>query len=360
MEAGRDAKLGISPRNVIRGVNSHLYNEVGVHWLRISFNHKDLQEVKTWVERFWGSCDLDGFGLWSYDSRYFWPSGVSLNYDRDLERSQAVHRGRITLDCPGRACDMLTAPDLLLLIESSFALGGQCSRTDIFFDDYSRIVTPDQLHEVIECNDYSGFKKSHIKQTFSGHSLVHDEVMFGRRGQNGSGKYLRVYDKCLESEGEKDCIRWEVEFSDKKAQSVFEILAGCGGEIEAFVGICGALVGGCITFVHRTGDRNIKRLEVYEFWEIITELLGKLKIRIEKKETSLTGVIEWTEKQVAPSLACIAKAFVDLHEFMRWIRDVVDDGESRLNAKQRDIVRESGGCMKYNRKENHIEGIDCE
>lgn len=352
MYACKEAETGITPRDVIRGVNSHYCNEVGLHWLRISFNQKDLKQIKSWINNFFGESDSDGYGLWSYDSRFIWPSGASLSYDSDKERCQTVHRGRFTFELPGRACDELTAPDMLLLIEGFERFGGLCTRIDIFFDDYDRLVEPSDLHEVIDRYDYSGFKMAHKKQTLKCGDLAHDEVMFGRRGQNGSGKYLRVYDKDLESDGEKNCVRWEVEFSQRKSQEVFTVLAGVSGDLEAFATICGALIGGCINFVHRNGDRNIGRLDVYEFWELITESLGKLSIRIEKKKNTLTGVIEWTERQVAPSLACVRKSFVSDQKFFAWVVDMLDESESRMNANLRQILKRFQGSMNYDPKTN--------
>jgi len=352
MYACTEAEKGITPRDVIRGVNSHNCNQVGIHWLRISFNQKDLQEIKSWIDRFYGESDSDGYGLWSYDSRYIWPSGASMNYDSDVERSQRVHRGRFTFECPGKACDELTAPDLLLMIQGFEHFQGLCTRIDIFFDDYRRIVEPYDLHELIERYDYTGFRKAGYRPAWDCGRRCYDEAWFGRRGQNGSGKYLRCYDKKLESDGEKDCVRWEIEFSQKKSQKVFIALSGCEGDIVVFATICGALIGGCISFVHRNGDRNINRLDVYDFWQLITESLGKLTIRIEKIQNTLTGVIEWTERQVAPSLACVRKTFVSDQKFIAWVIDMLDDGASRMNAHQRQLVSRFEGSMNYDPKIN--------
>ena len=91
---------------------SHLASCVGIHWLRISFPIKKLAELSGFLSHVWGDFDQDGFGLWSYDTRFSWASGVSLNYDEDQERSNRVHCGMMTLDCPGSSLDELTVPDL--------------------------------------------------------------------------------------------------------------------------------------------------------------------------------------------------------------------------------------------------------
>ena len=351
MVARTDANLGNSPRTVIRGVNSHICNEVGVHWNRISFPYKYLADVRDWCVHFWGQNEKDGFGLWSYDSRFTWSCAVTLNFDADKDRAREIHNNKITLEVPGKALDELAADELALFIEGCFvALEGKCTRCDIFFDDYSRLIEPKDLHGAIDRNDYAGFSKAHKKQTIERGRLIHDEVMFGRRGQNGSGKYLRIYDKNLESDGEKNCVRYEVEFSQDKAHKVFMMLAKTVGDIDAFATMCGSLVGGCINFVHRTGEKNLGRLQVYDFWQIITDTIGTLHVRSEKKINTVTGVREWVQRQVSPSLACLRKVFRTDKDFFNWLFDVLDDGDSRMNAYKSEIVKRHAQTLGYRRK----------
>ena len=85
---------------------------------------------------------------------------------------------------------------------------------------------------------------------------------------------------------------------------------------------------------------------------MIKESLGELSIWIRKKKNTLTGVIEWTERQVSPSLACVRKSFASDQEFIAWIMCMSDEGESRWNANQRQIVSQYEGSMHYDPKIN--------
>lgn len=328
---------------------SHLASCVGVHWLRISLSTKHLATVAEFSSHVWGDFDQDGYGLWSYDTRLYWSSGVSLNYDEDHERSNHVHNGQMTLDCPGSSLDGVTAPDLQLMIEYFEALGGKCTRLDVFFDDYKWVVKPIEIYEASKRGDYSGFKivSRRERRRLDG-TICHDEVAFGRRGSFGSGAYLRIYDKCLESKGDFDCCRWEVEFSQGKADSVFKKLAQTCGNINAFATLCGSLVAGCITFVHRNGDPNISRLERYKWWEEIGSILGGvISVRIERKKDTLTGKIDWVKRNVSPSLACLRKVFINDKAFFRWLFDVCHEGESRMNPFSEQIARENEHTLNY-------------
>lgn len=329
---------------------SHPNNEVGIHWLRISFSTKLLGKIAQFLSQIWGDHTQDGRGLWSYDSRLAWSSGVSLNYDEDEERSDRVHSGRMTLDIPGGACDELTVSDLQLLTEFCEKMDGEGKRVDVFFDDYNRITTPSEVYEAAHRGDYSGFRTVNRITRENLQGYTHDEVSFGRRGSYGNGKYLRFYDKELESNGEIKCCRWEVEFTGDKADQVFHKLAATkpGADAAAFATLCGALIAGCITFVHRTAEKNIGRLGSYAWWEEILVTLGnKIVIRTSRKKDSLTGKIEWVKKNVSPSLACLKKVFVTNEAFFRWVFDVCKDGEGRMNPFTEQIARDNEGSVDY-------------
>jgi len=358
MIACKDAEMA-NLGNVIPRCDCQKSNPVGAHWLRNSFDCKDLEEVKAWVSRFFGESTLKDYGKLSYGRHYSWKSGVSLCFDldSDTEHNPGSHRGRMTLDVPGKACNELTAPDLLLFMEGCQELGCNCTRIDVFWDDYNRTVSLEELRRIADKGDFSMFQISSVNRTRNrtrkeNDGLLYNAVTFGRRGCKGSGKYLRVYDKNLESKGESNCIRWECEFSQEKAQKVFTWLVGACGNLDVFAMLCGSLIGGCINFVHRTGEKHIDRLDVYEWWQEIKDLLGVVSVRVAKKENTLTGTIGWVERQVSPSLALIRKAMKSEQDFYNFSRDCIDVGESRMNATQRQIAEQNSGRLTYNRKVN--------
>jgi len=352
MIARKDPEKGITPRNVIRGVNSQLRNEVGVHWLRISISRKHLDAVRKYCDCYFGASIKDGYGLWSYDSRYSWQNKASINFDSDFARSDLVHGGKITLDVPGSALDRIEKTDLNLFLLSLRQFKPTATRIDIFFDDYSRFITPYQLSKIAVKNHFSGFRQFQNKQQFKQNikngkaELLHDEVDFGRRGQNGSGKYLRCYDKYLETKGEKNCVRWEVEFTKERAQIIFDKLS-LVTSIDAFATLCGSLVVGCITFVHRCAEKNIGRLCIYKFWENIKGLLGTLVIRVPSHKTNLSGKYEWVYRQVSPTLACLRETFVTDSYYLSWLFDVLAGGKDKMSQAQVNVSNENKKTLHY-------------
>ncbi|MBA7537524.1 hypothetical protein ES705_29793 [subsurface metagenome] len=359
MEVKKDVQMG-NPGYVIPGCNSQTANRVGIHWQRYSFDYKDIGDVAAFVSEFYGDYGQDEFCTLNYTTRFIWSNGVSLNYDADSERRERLHRDRITLDVPGSACDELTCPDLLLFFDGCRELGGKSTRLDVFFDDYERPYTMDELRGAAAEGDFSMFNVTSENRTRNrtrkeNDGIVYDAVTFGRRASKGSGSFLRVYDKNLESNGESNSIRWELELTQHKADKVFKYLAGCDGNLETFASVCGAVIGGCITFVHRTqraGDKNIIRLAEYDWWVAIKETLRTLSLRIAKKTNTLTGTIEWVERQISPSLALVRKAFRSWQDFYNFMCHLLEVGESRMNYKQRQIAKQHGGSLVYDRKYN--------
>ena len=122
--------------------------------------------------------------------------------------------------------------------------------------------------------------------------------------------------------------------------------------MECFAVCCGALIAGSITFVHRNGDKNIDRLELYDWWEEIVKSLGVLSVRIAKKKNTLTGMMEWTERQVAPTLAVIGNSFKTERDLYDWLQELRDVGDSKLNAHQRQVVEENACSLVFNPKCN--------
>jgi len=343
-----DFQSGNTPRLVARGVDSQPVTEVGVDYLRISSPDKYLQKMVDVTSRFLKSEPKSGFGLWGYDRSYIWPNGVRILYDTDIEKAD-FHNRRVFLECPGRGCGELTPSDLCLLMQIFVdEFEGRGERIDVCLDDYSRRITPQELQKIAKCGDYSRFHQFHIRQSYEcGNQLTYDAIVFGSM-KKGWVKQLEVYDKGLESKGEKNAIRWEAKFREDKADTAFRMLAGTCGNLDAFALLCGSIVVGSIEFVHRKeGVKNLNRLERYEFWELLKGGLDGLCIRSAKKVNNVTGIIEWVKRQVAPNFACLWKLFGSEKVAFSWLVDFLNDGEKRMNENQLSIVRQYAGSFNH-------------
>lgn len=332
-----------NPRIVLRGCNSQ---EVGPHWLRISNPRQYLKALQHYCNIFFGEAAGDDRGYNSYDLRYYWPCGVSISYDSSCEKSDSIHGGFVSLDIPGMVLDSMESEILRMFFFGLRKFEPKATRLDVYFDDYERLITPSKLRKIIEKNDFTGFRKGGNHQLYKSGRLIHDEADFGARGKNGSGKYMRAYDKVLESDGSKDVIRYEVEFTKKHAAKAFNLLSQMGSD-ESFTQLLGELVVGAISFVKRTGEKNIGRLKEYGFWKRIKERLDSVVIRIPVKRPTILSMFKYIETQAIRTLAVLRATFVSDVDFANWQYDRLAEAELRLSQQQMNLIKANRRTTRY-------------
>ena len=329
---------GLDSQKALAGGPSASPGAVGVHWLRGSVDMDCLAGLRDYCKLWFGDeCQERLYGLWFYDRSIRWPNGVQLNFHSHSDRA-AITRNRIALEIPGGALEVWGSDLVLAFMRGLEPFGFQCSRLDVYYDDVTRLVTPSQLAGLVHLegpdgepvkHDFTGFRRIMRRTISNDQGRTYDEVAFGARGSNGGGKYLRIYDKRLESKGENDAVRYELELSDERSQKAFEMLTHAAGRDAP--GLIGALIGGCIDFKIRTGDKNLNRLERYTFWQKIVDRLSRVTLAGKRVRKSVERTDEWVRKQVAGALQMLRKAY-GAEKFFPMLVDIVD-GENRLRTQ---------------------------
>jgi DNA relaxase NicK len=224
------------------------------------------------------------------------------------------------------------------------------SRVDLCADDFEKAVTPKMARLQANKGNFSGFKRhGWVEQWLSGKTLGATHS-FGMRGSKGSGKYLRIYDKWLESDGEIDSVRWELELSGKMAKTAFAYLAGCDNP-EDYVGKIAKYIGGSISFVHRTGEKNLERLKVVGWWAKIVRELGSAKLTVKRTKPGLEKSKEWFEHAVSKKLSMLAEYITEVYgkgSFQKWINNSMSEGYKRITPKEHELITRTVSRM--NRK----------
>lgn len=343
MATKTDLTIGENPRTVLRGCNSQ---EVGPHWLRISTARQYLQAVRAYCNIYFGESVENDRGYNSFDAQYYWPNGVSLSYDSSWEKAESKHNGLVSLDIPGLVLDDMEPESLRMFFLGLRKFEPKATRLDIYFDDFQRLITPSSLQKIIKKNDFTGFRKGGNIQICKSGRLIHDEADFGSRGKQGSGKYVRIYDKSLESDGSKDAIRYEIEFTKEHANKAFDLLSQMGSP-ESMAQVCGELVVGAITFIKRTGEKNIGRLKVYKFWERIKKRLGSVVIRVPIKRPTILSMFKYIERQAIRTIAVLRCTFVTDVDFTNWYCDNLAEAELNLSQQQRNLIKANRRSTRY-------------
>lgn len=337
-QSGAASAAPSAPPSLSGGVNSQVDGEVSVHWVQGTVPVERVFALAEFLAGHFGNPEIVQWGRFRYDCACVFGSGVMIYFDSSEERATKVHRGRACLCVPGSALDILSGAELhqfLKRLVGDFWLKG--TRVDVSWDDYKRRVQVADVAIAAWAGNFSGFKnwredKRCTRSSVKGHCLT-----FGERGERGGGKALRVYDKRLESNGEKDCIRWEVEFSGEKARAVL-LQFGFAPSVEVLGGMIGALVGGCIRFVERSeGGKNIERLSVLPWWEGIVSMLGSIRLRGMARGEDFERSQEWVAASVSKTLGMCKEGMGDA-AFWAWVRSLVDGPGARLTARHRRIL----------------------
>jgi len=329
-----------NPRPVLRGLDSQIEVQTGVHCARGTVSNRQFGALKSYVNAFFGDSPQHMlWGRWFYDRMLQWDDGPSLLYHSDPDRAERT-AGRVCLDVPGSVFDRLGMWATLLFLRGLAQFDFQSSRFDGYLDDMDRTITPAQIEALTVAysretghqtrNDYAGFRTvQHTYQLSKGGRLTADVLAFGRRGKEGAGRYLRIYDKRLESDGKNPAVRYELETSDRKAQVWFEMAIRAKDENELADIIAGGVVGS-IDFLKRSDnpdEKNLGRLERYEFWQRILDATeGPIKLSTPQPDTEIERAVLHVQKNVTPTLVMLREATTpeDFFEFLLGLTDRKD------------------------------------
>lgn len=318
---------------------------VSYDWFQASFLSSERSKIQGFLSGRFKCSQEKPFGRFFYDrSKIFGEGGVVLYWD-SAAKSFNSHEGRdlITVSgCGWRELGQAGGVELMRLVQS---VGGRITRLDIAFDDYSRCVTPGEIAEQIRQAEIrvKGFRRWGQKQTRTGNALVEDVVHFGSRGSNGSGSYLRIYDKNLESGGAINAVRWELELSgDKAAMVLVELLSH--SDLDYQRRVAGSILAGVVAFVALSDTSNLK------WWQSITSMLcAPLKLQRKYKPESVLKTANWVLDSVAGALVFLREALGGDYALREFVQAVCDQRGYWLRPEKMEAV------LRF-RQEQHLAG----
>ena len=304
--------------------------KVGLDWLSFVGSSARIQELKACNVDRWGDPEAVERGGCSYQRQLRYQCGAVLFYSDG--------RDDCMLSCPGAALASIDPLEQLRLLRQLHGLGYHTSRVDARVDDYARAVELDQVHAAAEAGDFTSFRLTEAKQpkrlTADGLQKTGDSRTFGRRGANGSGVYYRVYDKQLESRGEVDCVRWEVEFSGPRARVAGRMLADCE-DVGQLVKLCGELVGGHIDFRERLNETHVDRRRRLGWWQTFLERIGRAVIAVDRVKAPLQAALAAMSRQYKSTLG---QALIECQrtgvDFFSLLRELVLVGASEVDPRR--------------------------
>lgn len=290
------------------------------------------------------------FGTY-FASRFQSPGGIQVAYNLYEDGSLYYY-----LSIPGsilRSVPYSVLNGVLrgLVLSYKFAV----TRIDIALDDYARSVSLSTVEEAARQGSYRRLRRHRIEShgtpdySKGGVTDTGNTVYFGSRQ---SEKYLRIYDKGLQSKGVQDCIRWELEAKDGIAKQIVSSLIDINEDYEVHSHFLAGTVVGAIEFV-QPASRQLARCPRLDWWEKFVSRVGcSVFLAGVSDKPTLQRKVQWLH-HIAPTLAVVRKVYDSFSQadgvsgFFKLLDGILRNGEERLNRGHYALINTALGKPVY-------------
>jgi hypothetical protein len=346
-------------------------NRVGLGWFRFSCDVRYLTYWKKKVQTYFKiKLRSRGKGWQGYLESWQGGLGILIAYTPVMTQAQrealgvktSPNEGMMTVDIPQSALDSLSEINHLKLWIDFFGCDGATfTRVDIYYDDYCKIISPEELHKACRGGGVA-------VPTFR-HMRGWDEYDMRKGKTRGftvyigspkSDRQLRYYDKALESDHKQDCYRLELEdkgdYAEQFGPYMLEAMqrAMDHADIKDSVAVLRdaykALLKGAISF-HEVPPGKGKeelpknwanRLPQTWWWREMMAGIDPAKLTVNRIEPTLQSAVAWMRSQVAPTLAQIRTAFSYWNiPFGEWLKQLLEEGERRWTDRHWKTLEEA-------------------
>lgn len=282
---------------------------VGLDWIRCSGPEVFRREVMDWLQERLESRPAKG--LWLFKDGVEYGPGVRVVFNGDGSHTH------FAVQVTGAFLGALSPASRMALLGQFRKFGLTVKRLDVAVDlvasSEGGVRLVDQVISACESGHLCGAKVFTRYSGASAKKVVNKGISIGRRGRYGSGRYIRCYDKGLESRlaPENTWHRWEVEFHKDCAHEVAEALLDVDqSNQEAIARRAMNLAFGAVEFRHDDGGDcgNLSRRTLCRWWSDLVRGLELVRVRLERTKTTLEGRVRWLRKAVIPGLKAMAQS----------------------------------------------------
>lgn len=317
-----------SPPLSNRGVEFSPGCEASIDWVGFSFPRENIPAMVEHINYLWDSPERAERCAPSpgYLEVIAFASGCKISMHP--ERPEAFFQAT------GKAMGLLHLGMKVEVLLRGASVGAKATRVDVNVDDYERRIKPSDLLQWSQDGHLCFFKKfTAIGNGRVGAGYLVETFYAGSRGRSGSGAYFRCYDKAIETKGEINAIRFETEFTGKKACEVFESLverAGTG--LEELAKNLAGLVFGNIDFRVRRKGYRLRDCEQVPEWRELVESAYAARIAPKRRVTIFADTVTAFSRQFGGILASIDAQFQG--GVINMVKLAIRDAESRGYASR--------------------------
>lgn len=284
-----------------------------LHWLRSTFPATEHERIRNRLVELFGEPD-EVRGKWFYQRcERFRNNILLLSARRPSKPSETLtddlpdDNDHICIDVPGGALDDLEHDERLSLARF-LIIGGRVTRIDIAADAYhtDRVGLIDCATESCFSQHLCGAKRWKQILEFDSGLPSSRGIVIGLRGNKGSGRYIRIYDKGLET-GEAPEGTWErveCEFSADAANEAASDIFSCE---ERWEWRAWARLNGAISF-REPGDESglLARRPYCDWWQKWLDGSTPSPTIPRRLPTRLQAHVDWLANTVLPTVATLA------------------------------------------------------
>lgn len=319
-----------APRLVLRGANNHT---ITIDWLRVVIPQQHVGEASNKFDDLFGPHQQSK-GRFGLRTGREWGSGAFLAVDTPKEGMTIAPHAVVELSgstlAPMTNDDKVGLLAFLLSIENAHA-----TRLDIARDHHgSGIDLIEHLTNACHAGELTGAKRYEPAKGYRiehGKPVVIKEMLsIGTRGKNGSGRYLRVYDKGLETKQQPrgEWVRWELELSKSNAQAAAIAIAQSEDPDKTMEEY--AL--GAIDFRESNGKRLRDRRRC-EWWQLVIDGVETRRDTMKRRKPDADRYARWLKHAALPSLYAYAEALdLTVTEFVEVITNGVEPNYKKLDT----------------------------
>jgi hypothetical protein len=280
-------------------------------------------------------CDFfgefeDGKGGMYLSSSRVWGS-VRLFFDHDPDGKQYC-----VLEVPGSSLGLLCEADRLRLLRECLALGCRATRLDVAVDVRgSGLSIIERMQASCRAKELCGARRFEPKEVMGQRGLVAWGCNIGQRGKDGSGRYVRCYDKGLETKTAPvgRWVRYEVEFSDDCASQAALCLGDCGDVASADSRMV-ELALGAVEFREANGSRSLARRAVASWWAAFVAGVRGVRLVAARVAATLSGYSRWLGDGVWRGLSALAAdSKMSVGQLVEWLCGPVEPNRKILRRQ---------------------------
>lgn len=276
-----------------------------IDWLKASVNPRHLDAFYDWLSAAFGSpVTGKGRDMLASSLQFAGDGATFIAFDPP---GVPGSKDRMSVCLSGAALELLTHQQALEFIRLVYSCGGHLTRIDLAVDflDSAGADLIERFDAAHKSGEICGFRVSKrvVSLGLEG-SLKGDTIYFGTRGSDGSGRFVRVYDKGLQLKTAPagEWVRYEVEFTADVADQVgIRVLEADEAQREL-------LAFDAIEVREVNGQRHRSRRPYVSWWSEIRDGTPTERLTRYRKDSTAVGLVTWLREAVVPNLAKMKQA----------------------------------------------------